>query len=75
MGSGMVGSVSSPFASAAHAMTMGQNRMAEAATVLAKDVDPAAIVELELGKAQVKIGAKLARAADEMMGTLIDTLA
>jgi hypothetical protein len=48
--------------------------MAEAATVLAKDVDPAAIVDLELGKAQVRIGAKLARAADELMGTLIDTL-
>lgn len=56
-------------------MTMGQNRMAEAATVLATDVDPAAIVELELGKAQVAMGAKVARAYDEMMGTLIDTLA
>jgi hypothetical protein len=68
----MVGCVSS---SAAYAMTMGQNRMARAATAITKDIDPAAVVELELGKTQVRLGVALARAADDMTGTLIDTLA
>jgi hypothetical protein len=73
----MVGAIgsSSPFASAARAMAAGQDRMAVAAQKLATELSPEAMVDLALGKTQVRVGTVLARTADDMTGTLIDELA
>lgn len=56
-------------------MAAGQDRMLRASERLVADVEPAAIVDRELGEAQLLAAAEVARSYDEMMGTLVDTIA
>ncbi|NBA96358.1 pyrroloquinoline quinone biosynthesis protein PqqE [Pseudomonas sp. R5(2019)] len=69
---------SSAFYAGLGSIQAGQNRVDQAASQIANtsvERSATSAVELSLGKAQVELGGKLAKASDEMLGTLIDTYA
>ncbi len=70
----LMGGIGGAYASALTGIARGNARAMAAGKVLTQDVDPEAIVELKLAKAQVKASAKVVKHIDEMVGTLIDAL-
>ncbi len=67
--------IAGSFASAARGLAAGQARFAEANGRVVSELSPEAVVEQKLAQAQVLAAAKVLRAADELTGTLIDTIA
>jgi hypothetical protein len=72
----MVSSTSGAMAAAAQGLMAGQARFADAAgRIVAEPDSVAAIVDQKLAAAQVATSAKIVRSVDDMLGSLIDTLA
>ncbi len=71
-----VGPSASGYQAALLGIQRGQAGLSEAARrTLDSGADPGAVVEMELARAQLEAGVKVARVLDESVGTLIDALA
>jgi len=76
MASGVTGAIGgSVLAAATHGIAMGTDRMLRASEQLVTAIDPGTIVDAKLGRVQVLASAELVRVHDELVGTLVDTLA
>lgn len=70
-----VGSLGDAMGSALAGMRSGVGRVQAAATSLATEISPDAIVEMKVGARQHEVNTKVAKVVDELLGDLIDTLA
>ena len=61
--------------SASQGIAHGQSRMLAASERMLAGVEPVDVVEHKLGQAQILVSAALARSYDELLGSLVDTLA
>jgi hypothetical protein len=67
--------ISGSLAAAARGLAVGQARFENASGRVVAELSPEALVDQKLAQAQIAASARVLRTADELTGTLIDTIA
>ena len=68
-------STSSAYAAGLAGISAGSQRVAAAGKALVSELEPEHIVDMKLGELQTKASAKVVKAIDEALGSLIDEMA
>lgn len=70
-----VSSLPSAYSAGLAGISAGNQRVAAAGKALVSELEPEHIVDMKMGELQTKASAKVVKAIDEAMGSLIDELA